>query len=70
MASPASSPTAPERLFDLACEHARATAVLGSVEALLGWDEQTMMPSRAAPWRGRQAEAVAPLAHRPPVDPA
>lgn len=70
MASPASSPTSPERLFDLACEHARGTAVLGSVEALLGWDEQTMMPSRAAEWRGRQAEAVATLAHRQRVDPA
>lgn len=44
--------------------------MLASVEALLGWDEQTMMPPQAAAYRGAQAEAVATLVHRQRTDPA
>jgi len=60
----------PEQLFEAACEHARRAAVLASVEALLGWDEQTMMPPRGAAYRAVQAEALATLAHRQRTDPA
>ena len=59
-----------EQLFDHVCGHARQAAVLASVEALLGWDEQTMMPPQAAAYRGMQAEAIATLAHRQRTDPA
>ncbi len=55
---------AESRLFDAVCGHARQAAVLASVESLLGWDEQTMMPPNAAAHRGEQAEAVATLVHR------
>ena len=58
-----------EKLFDDVCAHARQTAVLASVEALLGWDEQTMMPPKAAGHRAAQAEAVATLVHRRRSDP-
>ncbi|MFM9195388.1 MAG: carboxypeptidase M32, partial [Planctomycetia bacterium] len=44
--------------------------VLASVESLLGWDEQTMMPPKAAAYRATQAETVATLAHRRRSDPA
>jgi carboxypeptidase Taq len=60
----------PEQLFDDVCAHARQTAVLASVESLLGWDEQTMMPPRAAAHRAAQVEAVATLVHRRRCDPA
>jgi len=60
----------PEQLFEAACAHARRAAVLASVEALLGWDEQTMMPPRGAAYRAVQAEALATLAHRQRTDPA
>lgn len=60
----------PQQLFDHVCGHARQAAVLASVESLLGWDEQTMMPPQAAVYRGAQAEAVATLAHRQRTDPA
>jgi carboxypeptidase Taq len=60
----------PERLFDEVCTHAREVAVLASVESLLGWDEQTMMPPKAAAHRATQAEAVATLGHRRRCDPA
>jgi carboxypeptidase Taq len=58
-----------EQLFDDVCAHARQTAVLASVESLLGWDEQTMMPPRAASHRAAQVEAVATLVHRRRCDP-
>jgi carboxypeptidase Taq len=41
------------------CEQAH----LGSVSALLGWDEQTMMPPRAAPGRAAASGTVAALFH-------
>ena len=59
-----------EKLFDDVCAHARQTAVLASVESLLGWDEQAMMPPRAASHRAAQVEAVATLVHRHRCDPA
>jgi len=65
---PDRSPT--EQLFDEVCAHARQTAVLASVESLLGWDEQTMMPPLAAAHRAAQVEAVATLVHRRRCDPA
>ena len=55
--------------FEAACDHARRAAVLASVESLLGWDEQTMMPGNAAPYRAEQAAALAALAHRERTDP-
>jgi carboxypeptidase Taq len=55
--------------FAAACGQARRAAVLGSVESLLGWDEQTMMPPEAASYRGEQAAALAALAHRERTDP-
>lgn len=57
-------------MFREACEHARRCAVLGSVESLLGWDEQTMMPPLAAEYRGEQAAAVAAVLHARRIDPA
>jgi len=62
--------SSPEQLFEDVCAHARQTAVLASVESLLGWDEQTMMPPRAAAHRAAQVEAVATLVHRRRCDPA
>jgi len=58
------------RLFEAACAGAREAAVLASVEALLGWDERTLMPVQAAAYRGEQAAALATLAHRRRTDPA
>jgi len=66
--SPDRSPEA--QLFDTACGHARRVAVLASVESLLVWDEQTMMPPKAAGYRAAQAEAVATLVHRQRSDSA
>ena len=55
--------------FAAACGHARRAAVLASVEALLGWDEQTMMPRSAAAHRADQAAELAAVVHRLRTDP-
>jgi carboxypeptidase Taq len=55
--------------FAAACSQARRVAVLTSVDALLGWDEQTMMPRDAGGYRAEQAAALAALAHRERTDP-
>jgi carboxypeptidase Taq len=67
-AGPASQ--TPEELFAAVCDHARRVAVLASVEALLGWDEQTSLPPEAGSYRGEQAAAVAGIVHRMRTDPA
>ncbi len=59
-----------EELFEKACASARETAVLSSVESLLGWDERTVMPPRAAAYRGEQAAGIAGLLHARRTDPA
>ena len=59
-----------DELFRSTCDHARGCAVLASVESLLGWDEQTGMPARAAGYRGEQAAAVASILHARRTDPA
>jgi carboxypeptidase Taq len=63
-----STPT-DERLFDEACSHARRVAVLAAVDAVLGWDQQTMLPPKAAGYRAEQAAAVAAIVHRERTDP-
>lgn len=44
--------------------------MLASVEAVLGWDEQTMLPSAAGPHRADQAAELAAIVHRHRTDPA
>ena len=48
----------------------RELAVLGSVSALLGWDQEVMMPPAAAPLRGEQAALLSLLAHERRTAPA
>jgi carboxypeptidase Taq len=48
----------------------RELAVLGSVSALLGWDQEVMMPPAAAPLRGEQAALLSSLVHERRTAPA
>lgn len=57
-------------VFAAACGHARRAAVLASIEAVLGWDEQTMLPAAAGPHRADQAAELAAIVHRHRTDPA
>lgn len=55
--------------YDQLRAHARETAVLGSVQALLAWDQETYMPPAGAASRAEQAAAVAGLVHERRTDP-
>jgi carboxypeptidase Taq len=65
---PASS--SPEDVFAAAASHARRAAVLASVDAVLGWDERTMLPPAGGPHRADQAAAIAAATHAVRTDPA
>ena len=58
-----------EELFQQVCQHVRQTAVWTTVEAALGWDERTMLPPAAGPYRAEQLTAVSALLHRRWTDP-
>jgi carboxypeptidase Taq len=64
------TPSSAADLFVAACGHARRVATLASIDALLGWDQQTMLPSSAGPHRAEQAAALAAIVHAARTDPA
>lgn len=66
----AGADTSADECFAAACAHARRTALLASVESLVGWDERTMMPPAAGGYRAEQAAMLAALVHRERTDPA
>ena len=49
--------------YDQLRAHARETGVLNAVEALLGWDQETYMPSAGAASRAEQSSALAGIIH-------
>ncbi len=57
------------KLYEEVCRYARRTAVLASIDAVLGWDERTQMPSAGAEHRAEQATMLAGLMHQRWVDP-
>ncbi len=56
------------RLFEEVCQHARRTAVMASINELLGWDERTQLPSAGAEHRADQSTLLAGLIHQRWVD--
>jgi carboxypeptidase Taq len=65
-----STPSSAADLFAAACGHARHAATLASIDALLGWDQQTMLPAAGGPHRAEQAAALAAIVHAARTDPA
>jgi carboxypeptidase Taq len=59
----------PAETFAAARDHARRSAVLATIDALVGWDERTKMPPRAGSWRAEQAAELAAIVHRHRTDP-
>ena len=51
------------------CRHCRETALLGSIESLLGWDERTLLPPAAGEYRAEQMTYLAGMIHRRETDP-
>lgn len=56
-------------LYDQLCRHARETALLGATEAMLGWDERTMLPPAAGEYRAEQMALLAGMIHVRRTDP-
>jgi len=56
-------PDQPQAAYDALIAELRETALLSSVSALLGWDEQTHLPPRGADHRANQAALLATMAH-------
>src|SRR5258708_630284 len=58
-----------QKLYDQLCRHARETALLGSAESVLGWDERTMLPPAAGEYRAEQMALLAGMIHSRRTDP-
>ncbi len=49
--------------YEKLCNHTRETALLASIESLLGWDERTLLPPAAADHRAAQIQLLAGMIH-------
>ena len=58
-----------QQTFDQLTAHARETALLESINGLLGWDERTKMPPAAGEYRAEQMTFMAGEIHRRQTDP-
>ncbi len=56
-------------MLALLCEEARETALLESIEALLGWDERTYLPPAGGAFRAEQMTYLSGWIHRRRTDP-
>lgn len=55
--------------YDELLKRAREAATLSSVNELLGWDQETTMPPKAAPFRAKTKSMLGAMAHRRATDP-
>lgn len=55
--------------YEALCQHVRQTALLESVDHLLGWDERTLMPAAAGDHRADQMTLLAGMIHQQNTDP-
>ena len=55
--------------FDELCTLSREAALLESIEALLGWDERTYMPTAAGPYRAEQMTYLSGVLHQKRTNP-
>jgi carboxypeptidase Taq len=56
-------------VYQRVCQYVRETALLGSIEAVLGWDERTMLPPAAGPYRAEQMTLLSGMLHDRHCDP-
>ena len=68
-AGPSLSDTSAPTAYAGLLTHQRSTAVLGSVGAVLGWDQETMMPAGGLAQRGDQLAELAQIRHARATDP-
>lgn len=61
--------TPPSATYERLCEFVRETAMLESIEALLGWDERTYLPPAAGEYRAEQITYLSGRIHKRRTDP-
>jgi carboxypeptidase Taq len=54
--------------YEQVCDHARQTALLASIESMLGWDEHVNLPAAAGEYRAEQITFLTGLVHQRWVD--
>jgi len=55
--------------FENLCRHARESALIESIQELLGWDERTQLPPAGGDFRAEQMSYLSALVHRRRTDP-
>lgn len=58
-----------EQVYERVCAHVRRTALLSSIEELLGWDERTMLPKGGGGYRAEQITLLSGMVHERWTDP-
>ena len=58
-----------EALYKALCQHVRETSYLESTAALLEWDQQTKLPTKANGYRSEQLTFLAGEIHKRRTDP-
>ena len=61
--------SAANSLYNHVCEHVRETALLTSIESLLGWDERCLLPHDGSEYRAEQMTLLCGLVHDRHTDP-
>jgi carboxypeptidase Taq len=56
-------------VYDQLCAFVRQTALIESIQELLGWDERTMLPTAAGEYRAEQITYLSGLVHRRRTNP-
>jgi carboxypeptidase Taq len=62
-------PLMSQAVYDQLCAHSRETALLRSIDGLLGWDQQTKMPPAGGDYRAEQITHLSGLIHQKQTDP-
>ena len=53
-----------QQTYQQLCDHVRQTAMVESIQAVLGWDERTYMPPQAGDYRAEQLTWLAATSHQ------
>ncbi len=61
--------TTPHEAYNELLRISRELAVLSSINAVLGWDQEVNMPPKGAPWRAEQSAYISGTTHRKFTDP-
>ena len=56
------------QIYEQVCNYARQTALIASIESVLGWDEHVNLPASAGEYRAEQITYMVGLIHQRWID--